>query len=138
MEYAEFTAPAAFTREDSARLAARAICGADLGVVWTAPWHADATKALRSGENQIEIAVTNVWANRLIGDEQEAPDCIFVPGDVNFKAGDFLKEFPDWFLEGKPRPSKGRFCFTTWNSFTKDSPLESSGLMGPVQITMET
>ena len=109
-----------------------------MGVIWTAPWRIDVTDVLRSGDNKLEIAVTNVWANRLIGDEQEPPDCLFAPGDVNFKAGDFLKEFPDWFLEGKKRPSQGRFAFTTWNYFTKDSPLISSGLMGPVRVTVET
>ena len=108
------------------------------GVIWTAPWQIDVSRSLKQGENAIEIAVTNVWANRLIGDEQEPPDCVFIPGDVKFKAGGFLKEFPDWFLQGKPRPSQGRFCFATWNYFTKDSALESSGLMGPVRITVAT
>jgi hypothetical protein len=32
------------------------------------------------------------------------------------------------------RPSKGRFCFTTWNYFNKDSPLVPSGLLGPVRL----
>ena len=32
---------------------------------------------------------------------------------------------------GDPEDSK---CFTTWNYFTKDSPLISSGLLGPVRL----
>jgi hypothetical protein len=104
----------------------------DLGVAWTAPWRVKIPMGLlRDKGNRLEIEVTNTWANRLIGDEQEPPDCLWLPG---FMGGTYLKEFPDWFLKGTPRPSKGRYCFTTWNYFTKDSPLMSSGLMGPVRI----
>jgi hypothetical protein len=42
--------------------------GKPLGIVWTAPWAADLTGAVRAGENQLEIEVTNLWPNRLIGD----------------------------------------------------------------------
>jgi hypothetical protein len=109
----------------------------DLGVIWTAPWRVKipATLLKRKG-NQLAIEVTNVWANRLIGDEQEPADCEWLPGHL--AAGSFyLKEFPDWFLRKQPRPSKGRYCFTTWNYFHKDSPLVASGLLGPVRITKE-
>ncbi len=105
----------------------------DLGVVWTAPWQVQIPAGLlRKTGNELEIEITNVWANRLIGDEQEPADCEWLPGHMN--SGSFLKEFPDWFLKRQPRPSKGRYCFTTWNYFTKDSPLVSSGLLGPVRI----
>jgi hypothetical protein len=107
--------------------------GRDLGVIWTAPWQiALPPGLLKKDNNLLEIDVTNVWANRLIGDEQEPSDTEWLPGHID--NGKFLKEFPDWFLEDKPRPSKGRFCFTTWNYFTKDSPLISSGLLGPVKF----
>jgi len=42
--------------------------GRDLGVVWTAPFHLDATEALKAGVNTLEIRVANLWPNRLIGD----------------------------------------------------------------------
>ncbi len=44
--------------------------GQDLGTWWSPPFRRDVTHALRGGENQLEIRVTNYWANRLIGDEQ--------------------------------------------------------------------
>lgn len=105
----------------------------DLGVVWTAPWNVKIPAGLlKAKNNKLEIRVTNVWANRLIGDEQEPDDCEWADGH---QGGRFLSKFPDWFINKQPRPSKGRYCFTTWNYFTKDSPLISSGLLGPVRIT---
>jgi len=109
--------------------------GKDLGVVWCPPWGIDIPAGLiKAKGNKLEVEVTNVWANRLIGDEQEPADCEWLPGHMG---GQFLKAFPDWFVKGRPRPSKGRYCFTTWNYFTKDSPLVPSGLLGPVRLMAE-
>jgi len=38
------------------------------GIVWTAPYRVNISKASKLGVNQIRIAVTNTWANRLMGD----------------------------------------------------------------------
>jgi hypothetical protein len=46
------------------------INGVPLGVVWKAPFRAEATGALKPGANSLEIKVTNLWVNRLIGDQQ--------------------------------------------------------------------
>lgn len=97
--------------------------GQDLGVIWTTPWEVEITKALKKGRNELKIEVTNLWANRLIGDEFKEYD-----GIVNGK-------WPEWLLKGEKRPSD-RFTFTTFSHYTKDSPLLESGLLGPVQILM--
>jgi hypothetical protein len=44
--------------------------GKSLGIVWKHPFRIDVTGALKTGENKIEIKVTNLWVNRLIGDAQ--------------------------------------------------------------------
>lgn len=43
--------------------------GRELGTVWTPPYRVDLTPAARPGRNQLEIAVANLWPNRLIGDQ---------------------------------------------------------------------
>ncbi|HEY4247615.1 MAG TPA: glycosyl hydrolase [Lacunisphaera sp.] len=42
--------------------------GRPLGTLWKAPWSVNVTDALKPGENQLEIKVTNEWNNRLTGD----------------------------------------------------------------------
>jgi alpha-L-rhamnosidase len=44
--------------------------GKTLGTVWKKPFKVELGNALKSGENTIEIKVTNLWVNRLIGDAQ--------------------------------------------------------------------
>jgi hypothetical protein len=44
--------------------------GKPLGILWKAPFQADVTQALRIGPNHLEIRITNLWPNRIIGDEQ--------------------------------------------------------------------
>ena len=118
-------------------LATVTVNGKKLGVLWTTPWRIDISSVVKVGANTIEVAVTNVWANRLIGDEKQPSDFVWEHGDTRYSDGLFLKEFPDWFLKHQPRPSKGRYTFTTWNYFSKDTTLTTSGLMGPVRIVSE-
>lgn len=47
------------------------INGQSAGIAWTAPYTLDVTPYLKAGENTISIKVTNLWVNRLIGDNQE-------------------------------------------------------------------
>ncbi len=43
--------------------------GSNLGVAWIAPYRVEITKLLKRGKNLLEIDVTNLWPNRLIGDQ---------------------------------------------------------------------
>lgn len=51
-----------------ANIAEVTVNGINCGVAWTYPYRVDITPALRKGKNELTIAVTNTWANRLIGD----------------------------------------------------------------------
>lgn len=42
--------------------------GKDVGVVWTAPWHIEISGAVQPVGNKLELAIVNLWPNRLIGD----------------------------------------------------------------------
>ena len=95
--------------------------GQDLGVLWTAPWQVDVTEIVKQKGNHLEIEVANLWPNRLIGD-QEMPD-------------DGVKDdkWPEWLLKNQARTS-GRYTFTNFNPYKKESPLFKSGLIGPVTL----
>ena len=102
--------------------------GQPLGILWKPPFRVDISSVARPGKNKIEIKVTNLWPNRLIGDEQ-------LPADTEWN-GIQIKRIPQWVTEGKPSPT-GRLTFTTWHHWTKEmQPLES-GLLGPVTLRTE-
>ena len=48
--------------------------GRDLGILWKPPYRLDITGAVKPGENRLEVSVTNLWINRMIGDEQLPED----------------------------------------------------------------
>ena len=100
--------------------------GKDLGLLWKTPYRVEVTNDLKDGENAIEIRVVNLWINRMIGDEQ-------LPEDSERNPDGTLKKWPQWLQDGKPSPA-GRFTFTSWRLWAKDSPLQPSGLLGPVRI----
>lgn len=55
---------------DVGNLAEVIVNGKNLGVVWKKPFRVDVTGVLKVGENKLEIKVTNLWVNRIIGDKQ--------------------------------------------------------------------
>ena len=92
------------------------------------------------GENTLHIAVTNLWPNRMIGDEQYEDDVewsdlkIFTNAPGSPAVGRFMKRVPDWLRHGAPRPSQHRKSVISFKFFEKDAPLLPSGLLGPVEI----
>jgi hypothetical protein len=48
--------------------------GKALGVIWTAPWRVDVSRAVRPEGNALEVDVVNLWPNRLIGDAALPPE----------------------------------------------------------------
>jgi len=101
--------------------------GKDLGILWKTPFRVEATAGLQAGENVLEVQVTTV-VNRMIGDEQMPEDSTRTPEGL-------LTSWPSWLLEGKPSPV-GRHTFAHINRCLErdDSPLQESGLLGPVKL----
>jgi hypothetical protein len=44
--------------------------GKALGIAWKTPFRVDMTSALKPGANRLQVKVSNLWVNRLIGDLQ--------------------------------------------------------------------
>ena len=100
--------------------------GKDLGLLWKPPFRVNVTQAIhRASSNKLVIKITNLWPNRIIGDEHLPPDCEW--------KGQRLAKWPQWLLDGKPSPT-GRITFATWHHWNKDAPLLESGLIGPVTL----
>lgn len=100
--------------------------GKDMGVLWKAPFAVDVDGLVKPGANELEVRVTNLWPNRMIGDEQ-------LPEDSDRHPNGTLKSWPKWLDEGKPSPT-GRFTFTSWRMWRKGDALLRSGLIGPVTL----
>ena len=120
-------------------LATVRVNGKVCGTLWRPPFTIDITEALLGGDNLLKVDVTNLWVNRMVGDEQE-PDDVEWSEPVAFGAapnsptiGRFMKEVPEWLSLGQPRPSK-RKAVVSFKFFEKDTPLLRSGLIGPVVL----
>ncbi len=106
--------------------------GKSFPALWRPPYQVDITDALdaKAGAFSLEVKVTNLWPNRLIGDD------VLYPDDCEWKGSGFetaIVKIPDWVKEGKRSPS-GRHTFTTWKHWRKEHKLLSSGLLGPVSL----
>jgi hypothetical protein len=55
---------------DVKNIAEVSVNGKYLGIVWKPPFRVDVTGIVKPGTNALEIKVTNLWVNRLIGDQQ--------------------------------------------------------------------
>ncbi|MCH5719616.1 glycosylhydrolase-like jelly roll fold domain-containing protein [Niabella hibiscisoli] len=64
----DFSTPFYLTIDSIHNIASVYINGIDCGTLWTPPYQLDISKAIKTGDNTIEIKVSNTWANRLIGD----------------------------------------------------------------------
>lgn len=100
--------------------------GKPLGVLWKPPYRIDITGTALPGANALSIRVTNLWVNRMIGDEQ-------LPEDSDRSPSGMINAWPMWLQAGKPSPT-GRITFTSWRLWNRDSPLQPSGLLGPVTL----
>jgi len=121
--------------------------GKPFPVMWRPPYRVDITDAINcvppAGGSRscatdtlaLSIRVTNLWPNRLIGDDFLPDDCGWET--IMYKRPEIgLKKFPQWVKEGGRSPS-GRHTFTTWKHWSKEDKPLPSGLLGPVTLRTE-
>jgi len=75
-----------------------------LGVLWKAPFRVDITDVVQPGANKVEVKVTNVWKNRLLGDKK------------------------------LPEAERTTWTLYPFYHDEPDAPLMESGLLGPVRV----
>jgi hypothetical protein len=120
-------------------LAEVTINGQAAGILWKPPFRMDITQYIKPGRNRMEVKVTNLWVNRMVGDEQHEDDCQWsAPRGQGGVAdvGRVITSIPDWVWTGGPRPQKERYTFTTFKFkvYNRDTPLLESGLLGPAKL----
>jgi hypothetical protein len=108
--------------------------GRAVGQGWKEPYRMDVTDAVHAGANALEVRVTTLWPNRLIGDEQLPPENAYGIRDEQGQDPHGILQLPEWYREGKPKPPGGRVTFATWQFYDRDEPLVASGLLGPVRL----
>lgn len=129
----EFAGPADAARQvvlDLGRvevLAEVVLNGVPLGTFWKRPFNVDVTEAVRSGRNRLEVRVTNLWINRMIGDERQFP-----VSDWFWWAGE--GEWPAWVSDPQKKNPVGRIAFAAWPHWRASDELYPSGLIGPVRL----
>ena len=119
---------------DVKNFAVVAVNGRTFPALWRPPFRVDVTDAVRPDDTELDLVVeiTNLWPNRLIGDDFMEEDCSWRPGNGGDRR-DGLWSIPDWVKRGEPSPT-GRHTFTTWRHWTRDDAPLPSGLLGPVRL----
>jgi (4-O-methyl)-D-glucuronate---lignin esterase len=60
------------------------INGKSVGVSWMPPFNKDITNFVHAGKNELTVRVTNLWVNRLIGDQ-------FLPEEKRYTKTNIIK-----------------------------------------------
>ena len=119
---------------DVKNIATVTVNGKTFPVLWKPPYRVDISDALGDSRScaavDLSIRVTNLWPNRLIGDDALPCDATY---GKTAKGDGGIQAIPRRVFEGKPSPT-GRHTFTTWRLWKKGDKLLPSGLIGPVRI----
>ena len=124
---------------DVKNIATVTVNGKQYPVLWKPPYRVDITDALPplSATSHpspftlhLSLKITNLWPNRLIGDDALPCDATYGKTD---KGNGGIQSIPQRVFEGKPSPT-GRHTFTTWQLWKKNDKLLPSGLIGPVRL----
>ena len=108
-------------------LAQVSINGSAPVLIWKAPYQMNITSLIKAGVNELKVDVTNLYPNRLIGDE-------YLPEKYPYDEYGRICQFPAWYTNQEKDDDRQRVLFAPWKYYTKEAPLLESGLLGPVRI----
>ncbi len=113
-----------------------------LGILWTRPFVIDITDYIIGGDNKLAIHVTNLWPNRLIGDEQAPEVCNYVPGGggsgfASLSRGAIV-ELPEWYKRREPKPNDGRVAFHSMETLHERFAVAAIGIDWSVVVRKGT
>lgn len=111
-------------------LAKVSVNGSESLLLWKAPYRLDITRLVKRGVNRLEVEVTNLYPNRLIGDEH-------LPERYEYDEYGRIRQLPQWYRENTAEEASERVLFLPWKYYKKDDPLLEAGLLGPVRIVVE-
>ncbi|WP_404423220.1 glycosyl hydrolase [Nibricoccus sp. IMCC34717] len=103
--------------------------GAACGGTWLPPHELDIGRALRAGENNLEVEVSLPWANRLIA------DAVLDPGDAAHPEFGY-KAIPDWVAQPPKAPDGVRRSFSSYRYYHGGEKPEPAGLLTPVEVVV--
>lgn len=96
-------------------------------LLWKAPYLLDITSMVKEGSNSLVIQVTNMYPNRIIGDEH-------FPEEFEYDEYGRIRQLPTWYVNQEEDKNRERVLFFPWKYYKRTDPLLESGLLGPVQI----
>ena len=88
--------------------------GKEVITLWKPPYIADITDYTIDGKNKLEVSITNLWINRIVGDQK-------LPADARKTKTNLRNSIGSYSLERFARPDGDKY-------------LRYSGLMGPVKL----
>ena len=109
--------------------------GKELGTLWRAPFRLNITAAAKPGPNELEVRVTDLWVNRLIGDavpDSKKADDKKPAGKPD--GGKATSPWPEWLATGIIPADYTKTTFVTWKHWKADDKLVPAGLIGPVVL----
>lgn len=104
--------------------------GSEAKLLWKAPYELNVADYLKQGENILVIKVTNLYPNRIIGDE-------YFQEKYEYDEYGRIRRLPDWYKKNKVDTNRERVLFLPWKYYKKTDPLLEAGLLGPVKILIK-
>lgn len=104
--------------------------GSDTCLLWKAPYELKVTGHIQIGENLLVVKVTNLYPNRIIGDE-------YLLERYDYDEYGRIRRLPSWYRNNDTEKSPERVLFLPWKYYKKTDPLLEAGLLGDVSLVVK-